>query len=193
MQIFNRLVRTGLGTGAYLMSFLGSASAATVNFSAQIAYEGACEITVTPTITFNNGQAILPSQIEAKADVTKQTFNLILANCKGIKVTPKIIVSGNVNSTYGQDLFLDSGSTAVGYGILLSTAGNTTFQANSNLATNKQISAVKSWNVNTNLATINGTLPLSAALTCANCTAADRVGGKLNASVTFDFQYEWGE
>lgn len=181
----------GLGASVSLFSALGSASSATLQFNAQIAYEGACEISVPSSLTFNNNEAILPSQIEAKAAVAKQTFNLTLTKCQGIKVTPKIIVIGNVSSEYGQDLFLDiATSTAVGYGILLQTPGNTTFQQNLNLATNKKISVVNNWNVDTSLATINGTLPLNATLTCANCIGKDRVGGELKASVTFDFQYE---
>lgn len=194
MAILNRLTKLKLALTASSVLFSISTMAASstqVQFDGLIGYEGGCDITVKSPIIFNHGDEVLPSQIVAKAAVTKESFELTLANCKGVKVTPKIIVTGNINREYGENLFLDkTASSAVGYGFLLATPGNTTFQPNANLATNNVISAVKSWDANTKLDTINGTLPLTATLSCGNCTAQDRVGGDLKANVTFDFQYE---
>nr|WP_282553537.1 fimbrial protein [Providencia sneebia] len=167
------------------------AAPAIVEFSAQIAYEGSCDISVPISIAFNNDDPILPSQIEAADSVAKQTFNLTLANCKGIGVTPKIAVIGTSSTDYGKALFIDSSdSTSVGYGILLQTNGNATFKENQNLAENKMISVSSSWDTSTNLKTIEGTLPMTATVTCGDCNASGRIGGELKASVTFDFQYD---
>lgn len=158
--------------------FINHAVAAnqTVNFSALIAYEGSCEITVPEPIKFNNEEAILPSVIERSPP--QKTFDLTLSKCQGIGVKPKIVLSGTSTTEYGPDLFRDPAtSTAVGYGILLKTNGNSTFQANANLAKNKAILAVPNWSNDTDLTTINGSLPIIATLTCGDCNFGGRVGG----------------
>lgn len=161
----------------------------TVNFSALIAYEGSCEIKVPEPIKFNNGEAILPSVIESSAP--EKTVDLTLSKCQGIGVKPKIGLSGTSTAEYGPELFRDPvASTAVGYGILLRTNGNSTFQANSNLAKNKAILAVPDWSSDTSLTTINGKLPLIATLTCGDCNFDRRMGGSLEANITFEFLYE---
>ena len=180
-----------IGMSALFSSSVVLATSASVEFSAKIAYEGACEIAVPPTVIFNHGEEILPSQIEAKDAAAKKNFNLMLTNCKGVGVTPKISIVGPSNADYGDDLFLDPiGTTSIGYGILLKTEGNATFQPNVNLASNKTISTVDHWDKSTSLDTINGALAIVAILSCGRCDAKGRIGGELNATVTFDFQYD---
>lgn len=192
MVLFNKFLNFSffLVAGSLLGSMSAVAAPASVEFSANIAYEGACDIDVNPVI-FNNGESILPSQIEAKEPVTKESFDLTLSGCRGIGSTPKITVSGSSNTNLGEALFLDAvDSTAVGYGILLETNGNTVFQENLNLAANKEIIAVEDWDKYTKLDSINGKLPMVATLTCGDCSLDERIGGVLKASVTFDFKYE---
>ena len=193
MELFNK--STGLsalfGINMLLASTAVFAAPASVEFSALIAYEGACDISVPATVIFNNGDDILPSQIEAGNTAAKKTFDLTLANCQGVGVTPKIIVAGTSTTDYGEGLFLDTvGSTSVGYGILLQTDGNAAFKKNLNLAASKKISAIDGWNTGTSLTTINGIIPMTAVLSCGNCTTDGRIGGELKANVTFDFQYD---
>ncbi|NYA44440.1 fimbrial-like protein [Serratia fonticola] len=168
-----------------------TADAANTEFRATIAYEGACDITVPTTIIFNNGDAVLPSDIESGATTAQKTFDLTLADCKGVNVTPKITIAGESNTTTGKPLFLDAAaSDATGYGILLATTGNANFKANPNLAETKNISVIDGWDLKTNLTALNGTLPISATLTCGDCKFDGRLGGELKSNVTFEFKYD---
>lgn len=192
MASFNKseILSIFLAMGSLLGCMSAVAAPAAVEFTANIAYEGACDIDVNPVV-FNNAEPILPSQIEAKDPVTKQPFDLTLSGCKGIGLTPKITISGSSNTDLGEALFLDAvDSTAVGYGILLETNGNTAFQENLNLAANKEIIAVEDWDKYTKLDSINGKLPMMATLTCGDCSVEERIGGELKANVTFNFKYE---
>lgn len=168
-----------------------NAQAAQTEFSANIAYEGSCEISYPATLTFNNGEAISPSDIETKNAAAKQTFNLTLTECQGSGLTPQITVVGESNTDTGEALFLDAtSSTAKGYGILLQNDATAVFKESTNLATQKSILVSDDWAKNTNIATINGTIPMTALLTCGNCKMDGRVGGEIKASVTFEFQYD---
>jgi len=175
---------------AVLFTSVAVQAATSVVLSADIAYEGACDISVPATITFNNGEPIYPSVIEADFALTKQNFTMTLTDCKGMGVIPKIVVTGTSTTAYGEDMFVDSTSSAKGYGIYLSTVGNTYFKSNPNLATIKRISVIDDWSLALNFIVLNGSLPLVAQLTCGNCSFSGRSGGDLNASITFDFQYE---
>ncbi|MBP6120833.1 MULTISPECIES: fimbrial protein [Providencia] len=194
MEQFNKVTSTAalLGLSAVFVSLTaGAATSASTEFSATIAYEGACDITVPTTVVFNSGDAVLPSLIEAGNAVAKKTFDLTLANCQGLGVTPKITVAGESNSKTGETLFLDAtASTATGYGILLATDGNANFKANINLAKVNTISASDDWDTDTRLTTINGTVPMSATLSCGDCETEGRLGGELKSNVTFEFQYD---
>lgn len=196
MALFNKLkgaTTLFVGFSALFISINTWAGTSTsTEFSATIAYEGACEIEVSkPTISFNNGEAVLPSEIEANAAAANETFNLILSGCKGAGLTPKITIAGESNSDTGKMLFLDTAnSTTTGYGILLKTIGTSVFKANDNLALVKTLSVNDDWDVYTHLSTINGSIPMTATLNCGNCEMDGRLGGELKASVTFNFEYE---
>lgn len=195
MEKFNK--RMGvcalIGLSALMMSLsAGAAQTASTEFSATIAFEGACDITAPTQVEFNNGNDVLPSDIESGAATAIKTFDLTLAGCKGIGLTPKITVAGQSNAATGETLFLDSGtaSGATGYGILLSTVGNTNFKANPNLAATKTISASDDWDVLTNITALDGTIPMTAKISCGDCEAEGRLGGALKSNVTFEFKYD---
>ncbi|HAT1515436.1 TPA: fimbrial protein [Morganella morganii] len=168
-----------------------AATSASTEFTATIAYEGACAITTsTGVVIFNNGDAVLPSQIEGHEAAAQQTFELTLSDCHGFGVTPKITLAGLSNTDTGMALYLDTAaSTTTGYGILLATDGNDNFASNTNLAANKVISVNSKWNTQTDLTTLNGSIPLTATLSCGKCSQA-RIGGDLVANITFEFQYD---
>lgn len=160
-----------------------------VNFSATFV-GGSCEIgTSKPQVIFNGGEGIQPATIASSPP--KESFNLTLSKCSGWGNTPKITVSGESTVLYGPALFRDPGpeSASEGYGILLSTEGNNSFQPNINLAQNKLITT-RNWAKATQLNTIDPTLPIVAQLTCGNCNYSGRQGGDLIATVTFNFVYE---
>lgn len=181
-----------MGLGALLVSLnAGAATSASTEFSATIAFEGACDISAPPTVIFNNGDAVLPSQIEDGNAAAKKTFDITLANCKGVGVTPKVTVVGESNTDAGTALFLDAAtSTSTGYGVLLATDGNANFEANTNLAATKTIAASDDWDTDTSLTTLNGTIPMAATLSCGDCETDGRLGGDLVANVTFEFKYD---
>ena len=194
MEKFNKIAGASalFGLSALMMSLsAGAATTASTEFSATIAFEGACDITAPDKIIFNNDEAVLPSDIESGASAAERTFNLTLANCKGVNVTPKITIAGPSNADTGETLFLDAGaSDATGYGILLATAGNTNFKANANLAEVKAISVIDDWDLENNLSTLNGTIPMTAKISCGDCAADGRLGGELKSNVTFEFAYD---
>ena len=194
MEPFNELkgIAAFIGLSVlYISLAAGATPSANTQFSAIIAYEGACDIKTPATVIFNNGEAILPSQIEAGNEVAKEDFSLVLSNCHGVKVTPKITITGESNTNSGKALFLDEKtSKAKGYGVLLATIGNSNFKINTNLAELKAISVSDNWDANNSLTTINGTIPMTATLTCGDCKADGRLGGELVANVTFNFEYE---
>lgn len=194
MEKFNKIVGASalFGLSALMMSLnAGAATSASTEFSATIAYEGACDITAPDQIVFNNGDAVLPSDIEAGAAAAERTFNLTLANCSGVNVTPKITLAGQSSADTGVTLFLDPASSdATGYGILLATAGNANFKANNNLAAEKAISVIDDWDLATNLTALNGTIPMTAKISCGDCEVDGRLGGTLKSNVTFEFAYD---
>jgi len=194
MEQFNKAagVSALFGLGAVMISLSASAATtATTEFSATIAFEGACDISVPSVVVFNNGNDVLPSEIESAAGAAEKTFDITLTNCTGINVTPKITVGGESNTATGKPLFLDTvASDTAGYGILLSTTGNANFQGNTNLAAEKHILVVEDWKLATNLTALNGTLPMTAKISCGDCVAEGRLGGTLKSNVTFEFAYD---
>lgn len=194
MEKFNKIAGASalFGLSALMMSLsAGAATTASTEFSATIAFEGACDISVLPTVVFNNGNDVLPSDIESGTAAAEKTFDITLANCTGVNVTPKITIAGESNITTGETLFLDTAaSDATGYGILLSTTGNTNFQDNTNLAAEKRISVIEDWDLETNLTALNGTIPMLAKISCGDCAADGRLGGTLKSNVTFEFAYD---
>lgn len=181
-----------LGVFALMMSMGAQAeTSASTKFTATIGYEGACDIDVPTQVLFNSGDAVLPSQIEGQDSVAQRSFNLTLSGCQGIGLTPKIVLTGLSNTDTNTPLYLDAASsTSKGYGILLATIGNATFDENLNLAAKKMIEVKPGWNTQNNLTTLNGSIPLTATLSCGSCSQAGRIGGGLVANVTFEFQYD---
>lgn len=169
------------------LSLAGSDSAV-INFSA-VFVGGGCDISTSVSqIVFGGGETIRPADIISSPP--QESFDVVLGNCTGGGLTPKITVSGESMLLNGQPLFRDAAaSSSKGYGIQLSTAGNNSFNANTNLAQTKTISA-KNWNTGTSLSELDTTLPVMAVLTCGNCDDSERQGGDLIASVTFDFVYD---
>lgn len=192
-QIFRRSINSPAAL-MFLMSVSGGSPAvagsdsALINFSA-VFVGGGCDIsTSVPQIVFGGGDAIRPADIISSPP--QETFDVVLSQCAGEGLTPKITVSGESVTLYGPVLFRNAAESASkGYGILLSTGGNSSFNANANLAQTKTISA-KNWNTGTQLSELNTTLPVTAVLTCGNCDYSERQGGDLIASVTFDFVYD---
>lgn len=162
------------------------AAETTTTISAHIV-GGSCNISVPATVPFGEVQA---ADITSTSDISKP-FDLTLTDCEGYGLTPSITVSGDVDQTSGTDLFLTAATTtSKGYGILLSTNGNTNFDKNDNLATNNVIKALgNDWN--TKMAkTLNGKIPLKAVLSCGDCVANTLQGGELSAAITFNFVYK---
>lgn len=167
---------------------LAGSDSSVINFSA-VFVGGSCDIsTSVPQIVFGGGEAIRPADIISSPP--QESFDVVLSNCTGQGLTPKITVSGESTMLFGPVLFRDAvASSSNGYGIQLSTAGNNSFNANMNLAQTKTISA-KNWNTSMQLSELDTTLPVMAVLTCGNCDYSERQGGDLIASVTFDFVYD---
>lgn len=168
---------------------VAESASSTINFSATF-IGGSCEVSVPILVKFNDGNALLSSTIE-KTPPT-ENFELKLENCSGWGGTPSIKVRGDSTTRFGDDLFRDNSlgkKDSDGYGVLLKTVGNAVFAANSNIAKDKLISA-KSWAKTTQLNTIATVLPMTATLSCGDCSYLGRQGGEFNSTVTFDFIYE---
>lgn len=165
-----------------------AATTASTNITANIV-GGSCDIAAPATVAIMNGDPIPAENITTSSTISGD-FDLTLSGCQGFGLTPAITIEGDVEDESGTDLFVSSSSTSLGYGILLSTAGNTNFQPSTNLATSKNITAVtKSWGT-TVASSLNGTLPLKATVSCGTCTSTSLQGGTLNASLTFEFLYQ---
>jgi len=176
-------------TGVFSMnSPVFAATSASTSITANIV-GGSCDIAAPATVSIMDGEPISAASITPTSDIS-DTFDLTLSGCKGFGLTPSISIVGDANNDSGTNLFVSSSSTSKGYGILLSTTGNTNFAASTNLAATKNIAAVtKTWG-NTQASTLNGTLPLKAVVSCGTCTASTLQGGILNASLTFNFVYQ---
>ncbi|EMI5489922.1 type 1 fimbrial protein [Providencia stuartii] len=180
LSLFIAASLTGFNQGAF------ADTTAKTTISAHIV-GGSCDISVPATVAFGEIQA---ADITSTSDISKP-FDLTLTGCNGYGLTPSITVSGNVDQTSGADLFVTTAATTSnGYSILLSTEGNTNFDKNDNLATNKVIKALgNDWN--TKMAeTLNGTIPLKAVVSCGDCVANTLQGGELSAAITFNFAYK---
>ncbi|WP_265694178.1 fimbrial-like protein [Providencia rustigianii] len=169
----------------------GSAST-TVLFSAFF-YGGSCEVTVPPTVTYNSGAPLSYDAIPN--DKQNSQFALTLSGCQGYFLTPRIAVKGNTfTADNNEQLYADASSTTKGYGVRLSTPGNTVFNANENIAkSGNGIITIKTWpsGGTNNVARLNSTLNFNAVLACGTCTAGDNLqNGELTATVTFSFLYD---
>lgn len=174
--------------GAIRPAAAGSDSAV-INFSA-VFVGGSCDIRASVAeVVFGGGDLIEPADIVSSPP--QASFDLTLSNCSGYGLTPKITVTGESTTLFGAALFRSAmpESASDGYGILLSTTGNNSFSANTNLAADKVITAAK-WDTDTQLSGLDTTLPVTAVLTCGDCSYSGRRSGDLIASVTFDFVYD---
>lgn len=171
------------------ISYGGTASN-TFNFTATFV-GGTCEINVPTSVQFNSGNILRATDIEQKTSETQKEFEITLANCTGWGLTPSIKVQGSKTADFGEQLFRDimGPLDANGYGVLLESRDNNTFEANSNLAAQGVISA-KNWSPDTQLNTIDTTIRMIASLSCGDCNYQDRHGGAFKSTVTFDFIYE---
>lgn len=175
------LYAAGMGQSAI------AATTATTKISAAIV-GGGCQITAPSSVSIRNGELIPAEEITTTSDIS-ETFDLTILGCKGYGLTPSITVEGDSDGASGENLFVSTGSTSTGYGILLSTDGSSNFSPSDNLATDKKITAqTKEWD-KTYAATLNGKIPLKATVSCGTCTANDLQGGELTASLTFNFFY----
>jgi len=168
----------------------------TVNFSAT--YTAAtCTISAPASVSFNQGthaQGVYSSDIQGEA--IQQPFTLQFSDCNnisGVSALPSILVAGTVVTLNGEQLFSDNtgkSGEAIGYGVRLSTAGNSFFNTAENLAANNILSAPPGTRVeNLN----NQQLNMKAVLTCGQQDCADmtdRRGGELTARVIFRLRYE---
>lgn len=169
----------------------GSAST-TLSFSAFF-YGGSCDVTVPSTITYNNG-APLPYD-EIPNNKQSRQFTLTLSGCQGYFLTPRIAVKGNTfTADNNERLYTDASSTTKGYGVKLSTPGNTVFNANDNTAKpGNEVITIKTWpsGGTSDVARLNSSLNFNAVLACGTCTASDNLqNGELTATVTFSFLYD---
>nr|WP_305071346.1 hypothetical protein [Providencia sp. wls1916] len=187
-SLYSLLIPTALYAASLGQSAI-AATSATTKISASIV-GGGCQITAPSTVSIRNGD-LIPAEEITTSDIS-ETFDLTILGCKGYGLTPSITLEGDTDSASGEALFVSPGSTSTGYGILLSTAGNTNFEGSDNLATDKKITALttKEWN-KTFASTLNGTIPLKATVSCGTCTANNLQGGELTASLTFNFFYHW--
>ncbi len=164
----------------------------TVSFSAFF-YGGSCEVTVPPTVTYNNGAPLLDTTIPNNQPSSQ--FPLKLSGCKGYFLTPRIVVKGNTFMADNQEqLYADTTSTTRGYGIKLSTLGNTIFNANDNTAKpGNEVITIKTWTSDgtSDVERLNSTLDFNAVLACGTCTEGDNLqNGELIATITFSFLYD---
>ncbi|WP_336193010.1 fimbrial protein [Providencia stuartii] len=177
--------------GVNTLGYAGSANAR-FDFTATFV-GGTCDISAPRSVSFNGGNALLAADIEQHDGSTTETFTLTLSGCDGWGMTPSIKVSGQTTTDFSDDpLFLNppSVSEANGYGLLLSTAGNSTFESNENLAKSPTILA-KNWSTSTELKpNLDTSLPMTAQLSCGSCSFPGRHGGAFSATVTFEFVYE---
>ncbi|WP_323085521.1 fimbrial-like protein [Providencia alcalifaciens] len=152
---------------------------------------GSCQITAPPSVTFNNGNPLMPDDIKNGLDSAKHEFELTLSKCAGWGLTPSIHVNGTITTELGEPVFRDTGgeSDVKGYGLWLSTIGSTDFEPNTNLARNGVIQA-SNWTPTQQLSTLATTIPIKAILTCGYCDLDERHGGVFTSTVTFDFLYE---
>ncbi len=184
------MITVMFGAGLNATASAGTASAV-FNFTAMFV-GGSCNISAPPSVRFNNGNAFSSAEIEQKTAITNQSFDLTLSKCAGWGLTPSIKVSGTKTSHFGEELFRNAGGPldAHGYGILLTTPGNRSFNNNLNLAANGTIAAKSDWSTNTQLNTVDTTIPMVASLRCGYCNYPLRRGGDFSATVTFDFVYD---
>lgn len=187
-QVFTRCF--GVVLCGFVTTALAESASSSFNFTATFV-GGSCEIRAPGSIQFNSGTALLSSEIEQQVAVTTERFDLTLTKCAGWGLTPAIKVSGKTTTDFGSTLFRDAlgERDSNGYGVLLKTAGNASFDLNNNLAASGVIPA-KNWSANNQLSSIETTLPMVATLTCGDCNYAGRQGGEFKATVTFDFVYE---
>lgn len=169
----------------------GSAST-TVLFSAFF-YGGSCEITVPSTVTYNNG-APLSDDVISNNQQNSQ-FTLTLSGCQGYFLIPKIAVKGNsFTADNNEQLYADASSTTKGYGVRLSTPGNTIFNPNDNTAkSGNEVISIKTWpsDGTNDVERLNSSLDFNAVLACGTCMTSDNLqNGELIATVTFSFLYD---
>lgn len=168
----------------------GSASQ-DINFTATF-YGGSCDVVTPNQVTYNNGDPVSNDTIPNNEQ--NSAFTLTLSNCTGYFMAPKISVTGDtIKANNNEELYADASSTTKGYGVRLSTPGNSVFNANTNTARlgNNLITA-KNWPVagSDNVATLNRPLTFNAVLACGTCVGgANLHGGNLAATVTFTFLY----
>lgn len=186
-SLYSLLIPTALYVASMGQSAM-AATSATTKISASIV-GGGCQITAPATVAIRNGDLIPAEDITTTSDIS-ETFDLTILGCKGYGLTPSITIEGDTDSVSGEALFVSTGTTSTGYGILLSTDGNGNFNKSDNLATDKKITALATteWS-KTFASTLDGTIPLKATVSCGNCTANNLQGGELTASVTFNFFY----
>ncbi|MBC5788854.1 fimbrial-like protein [Providencia sp. JUb39] len=186
-SLYSLFIPTAL-YGASLGQSAMAATTASTKISASIV-GGGCQITAPPTVSIRNGDLIPAEDITTTSDIS-ETFDLTILGCKGYGLTPSITIQGDTDNASGEALFVSPGSTSTGYGILLSTDGNSNFNQSDNLATDKEIKALTTTNWGKTFAsTLDGKIPLKATVSCGTCTADGLQGGELTASLTFNFIY----
>lgn len=155
-----------------------------------IFHSGSCDIRAPSSVSFSNGAPVMRDSIAKNKESV--SFNVTIANCSGYLLKPSIKVYGNIVNIEGTPHFMDTDSTAKGYGILLSTLGNTAWSANTNLAQDTRTILAKDWPQvgSDNITTLNGDLTFTAKLACGSCTVGPNLhGGNLKSTVTFTLKY----
>lgn len=188
LSIFGGILATSL-------SFNALSNEITVNFQA-LYTAPTCTIGAPASVSFNQGQYISGIPATAiQADNIQNNFELSFTDCSSpsLPAVPKITVSGNTITANGIKLFsdnTDADGETIGYGVKLSTPGNTLFSGISNLAESGIITATSGTLVST---LNNQKLPIKAVLTCGtdNCSSsASNRGGSFTANVIFRLSYE---
>lgn len=172
---------------------LQAGSASTPILFSAFFYGGSCEVIVPLTVTYNNG-APLPDTTIPNNQQSSQ-FPLILSGCQGYFLAPRISVKGSTFiADNNEQLYADASSTTKGYGVRLSTPGNTIFNKNDNTAkSGNEVITIKTWpsGGTSDAERLNSTLNFNAVLACGTCTAGDNLqNGELIATVTFSFLYD---
>lgn len=200
MKLTKCLLTTLIVIGLIDFSITANAGIATseFNFEAQFV-GGGCSISVPSSLQFNNGNILLPSEIEAATEAgtpkTSLSFEVTLSDCDGSGIKPLIKVSGEKTTAFGSTLFRDASalgpSDSNGYGVYLKTNGNSSFYPNDNLAYAGYNSTITyRGSADDQLNNINTKIPIFAVLRCASCNYPGRQGGVFKSTLTFEFIYQ---
>lgn len=186
---------------SFVLSYSLIVAAAPVNVNFSATYNApSCDISAPDYINFADGQAIPSGNIPGNG-ITKD-FAINFSNCKANaapSAKPKVTVLGNVIIVAGTPLFADpvntpaGNTTKGGYGVMLKVKPGNNFFDDSISLPKSQIETdnVIQSNPSVTIGQLDGPLPMTAILSCGNCTSAPiGGGGKFQSTLTFRLSYD---